>query len=178
MKKLIFLGYCILLFGCNNQSKPTDQKEEVTVPATKIELPYKLAYDGTVALGKPENIVTVMHFNGDFIAGKVDSLGSYLADSVHLVLDDGSEYNSVRDTIAAMIKSFRVSMTGAHQSYILAVALENKDKGHEWVFQWIDETHDFKDGKKDHKIYHEDYRLENGKIRELFQYSQAIPQKK
>jgi hypothetical protein len=76
------------------------------------------------------------------------------------------------------MKEWRSSMTDAKQSYISAVALDNKDKGHEWVFQWIDESHDYKDGKKEHWIYHEDYRLENGKIREAYQYAQAIPEKK
>ena len=45
-------------------------------------------------------------------------------------------------------------------------------------WRWIDETHDYKDGKKEHFIYHEDYRLVNGKIRQAYQYAQAVPDKK
>ena len=164
--------------GCANDNKTPVQKDETGVQENKIALPYKMAYDGTPTIGKPENILTVMHFNGDFIAGKLSSIGAYLADSVHMVLDDGMDMNASRDSVAKLIKSFRNSMTGAKQSYISAVALYNKDKGHEWVFQWIDESHDYKDGKKDHKIFHEDYRMENGKIREMFQYAQGIPEKK
>ena len=89
--------------------------------------------------------------------------------------DDGDMYTRLN---IAMIKNWRGTMTDAKVSYISAVALDNKDKGHEWVFQWIDETHNYKKGKPEHKIYHEDYRLENGKIREAFQYAQAVPEKK
>lgn len=49
---------------------------------------------------------------------------------------------------------------------------------HEWVFQWIDESHFYKNGKKEHVIYHEDYRLEKGKIRQVYQYSRPAPAKK
>jgi hypothetical protein len=120
----------------------------------------------------------VMNFNLDFIAGKMDNLGSYLADSVHMVFADGTDMNNVRDSIVAAIKAWRESMSSATQTYISAIAVDNKDMGHEWVMQWIDEAHVYKDGKKEHMIYHEDYRLENGKIRELFQYAQGVPEKK
>ena len=44
--------------------------------------------------------------------------------------------------------------------------------------QWIHEEHDYKAGKKEKQELHEDYRMINGKIREIFQYAQAIPEKK
>jgi hypothetical protein len=177
MQKLFFIAAGIFLFSCNNE-KAAEKKEEAKAPETKVELPNKMAYDGTPAVGNPANIAIIMNFNNDFIAGKMDNIGSYFADSVHLVLEDGVDVNTVRDTIVAMIKNWRSTMTDAKVSYISAVALDNKDKGHEWVFQWIDETHNYKKGKPEHKIYHEDYRLENGKIREAFQYAQAVPEKK
>ena len=172
--------FCLL--SCNNEktTEKNDKAEtpEVKAPETKVTLPFKMSYDGTPAIGKTENITTVMNFNGDFIAGKLDNIGSYLADSVHLVFEDGKDLNTVRDSAVALIKEWRTSMTGAKQSYISAVALDNKDKGDEWVFQWIDESHDYKDGKKEHHIYHEDYLLKGGKIRELYQYAQGVPEKK
>lgn len=175
---MFFIAAGIFMLGCNNEKAKEDTKVEATDAATKVALPVKLSYDGTVSVGKSENIVAVMNFNADFIAGKLDNIGSYLADSVHLIFEDGTEMNTVRDTVVATIKAWRGSMTDARQSYINAIALDNKDKGHEWVLQWIDESHDYKDGKKEHRIYHEDYRLENGKIRELFQYARAVPAKK
>jgi hypothetical protein len=183
MKKIFFIATGIFLFSCNNESTTADKMGEAkatdaTASEAKVTLPFKMDYDGTPAIGKTENIATVMNFNGDFIAGKLDNIGSYLADSVHVIFADGKELNTTRDSIVALMKSWRGSMTRAKQSYISAVALDNKDKGDEWVFQWIDESHDYKDGKKEHNILHEDYRLVNGKIREAFQYAQAVPGKK
>ncbi len=183
MIKIFFIVVCICLFSCNNENKTADKDDDTktadaTASEAKVALPFSMSYDGTPSIGKTENIATVMNFNGDFIAGKLDNIGSYLADSVHLVFEDGTEMNTVRDSVVALIKNWRGSMTSAKQSYISAVALDNKDKGDEWVFQWIDESHDYKDGKKEHHIYHEDYLLKNGKIRDMYQYAQGVPDKK
>ena len=141
-------------------------------------MPFKMVYTGAPSIGKTENIAKVMNFNGDFIAGKMDSIGNYFADSVHLVFEDGKIMDMARDSVAAMVKAWRESMTGAKQSYYTAIAVDNKEKGDEWVFQWIDESHDYKNGKKEHFFYHEDYLLKNGKIREFYQYAQPVPEKK
>lgn len=179
MKKLFVFVAAAFMLSCNNEKT----KEGVVPgdPATtgaKVTLPQKMVYEGTPAVGKTENIVVVMNFNTDFVAGKLDNIGSYLADSVHAVFGDGTEVNTTRDSMVAVIRAWRGSMDSAKQTYISAVALDNKDMNHEWVFQWIDEEHNYKDGKKEHLIYHEDYRLEKGKIREVFQYQQAVPAKK
>ncbi|MEO8414018.1 MAG: hypothetical protein ABI472_10175 [Ginsengibacter sp.] len=178
MKKLFYMAAAAFLISCNNKSSIADKPDEAKGTEAKVTLPFNMVYEGTPAIGKTANIATVMNFNGDFIAGKMDNIGSYLADSVHVVFADGTEENTVRDSIVAHIKEWRELMTDAKQSYISAVAVDNKDKGDEWVFQWIDESHDYKDGKKEHNILHEDYRLVNGKIREAFQYAQAVPGKK
>jgi hypothetical protein len=93
MKKIFFMAAGVFLFSCNNESTTADKTDEAKVPETKVTLPFKMDYDGTPAIGKTENIVTVMNFNGDFIAGKMDNIGSYLADSVHVVFEDGKEIN-------------------------------------------------------------------------------------
>ena len=175
---MIFISACVFMFGCNNEKEDGAKKEEAKAPETKIELPAKMTYQGTPAVGNPENIAKVMNFNMDFIAGKMDNIGSYLADSIQVVFADGTDMNTVRDSMVAVMKAWRGSMDSAKQSYISAVALDNKDLNHEWVFQWIDESHFYKGGKKEHVIYHEDYRLEKGKIRQVYQYGQAVPVKK
>jgi hypothetical protein len=181
MKKMLFVAAGLFVFGCNSPKEPDTQKPaeaEVKEADTKITLPAKIFYDGTATIGKTENIAVVMNFNLDFIAAKLDNLGSYCADSVTYTLADGTYFNGVRDSAVAIVKAWRESMTAARQSYIYAIAVDNKDKGDEWVMQWIDEEHDYKNGKKEHMNLHEDYRMVNGKIREIFQYSQAVPAKK
>lgn len=179
MKKLFFLAAAAFMFGCNNE-KATDETKTPDAKTTEaaVTLPQKMIYQATATAGNPENIVIVMNFNADFIAGKMDNIGSYLADSVHVVFADGTDMNTVRDTMTGVMKSWRGSMDSARQTYISAIAVNNKDNGDEWVMQWIDEAHYYKDGKKEHVIYHEDYRMVKGKIREVFQHQQAIPKKK
>lgn len=178
MRKILLIATSLFVIACNNEKSTESKASEDTTATSKVTLPAKMSYDGSATIGKTENIATVMNFNLDFIAGKFDNYASYLADSVTYTLADGSKFNNVRDSAIAAIKGWRESMTDARQSYISAFAVDNKDKGDEWVMQWIDEAHDYKDGKKEHLILHEDYRLVNGKIREMFQYAQAIPEKK
>jgi len=178
MRKLLLIATALFAFACNNEQKADSKTSEAPATVSKVSLPAKMTYDGTAAIGKAENIATVMNFNLDFIAGKFDNYASYLADSVTYTMADGSRFNNVRDSAIAAIKAWREAMSDARQSYISAIAVDNTGKGDEWVMQWIDEAHDYKDGKKEHLILHEDYRLVNGKIREMFQYSQAIPEKK
>lgn len=178
MKKLFFLAFIVFLFSCNNGENKTTDTTETKAPENKVDLPYKFAYEGTAAIGNTQNIKTVMDFNHDFADGKTDNMGSYFADSVHVVFADGTEFNHTRDSVVAMITGWRNTISDVQLSYITAVAVDNKGKGEEWVFQWIDEADNYKDGKKVHHILHEDYRLVNGKIREAYQYSQAVTDKK
>ncbi len=178
MKKMFLIAAAAFMFSCNNEKAKEEEKPAETKPEAKVTLPQKMLYQATASEGNPQNIVEVMNFNSDFIAGKMDNIGSYLADSVHVVFADGMEENNVRDSIAAGIKAWRSSMDSAKQSYISAIAVNNKDNGDEWVMQWIDETHYYKGGKTEHVIYHEDYRMVKGKIREVFQHVQAVPAKK
>lgn len=184
MKNLFFFAFAIFLFSCNNgETKTADDSQSTDTAATmssqmKPDLPYKFAYEGTAVIGNPENVKTVMDFNHDFATGNTDNIGSYFADSVRVVFADGSESTTMRDSAAAMIKGWRNTMSDIQLSYISAIAVNNQTTGDEWVFQWIDEADNYKDGKKVHHALHEDYRLVNGKIREMIQYSQAIPEKK
>lgn len=168
----------IFMFSCNNDATKTMDSSaatETSAPASKVDLPFKFAYDATPAVGNPENVKTVMNFNRDFSEGKTENIGSYFADSVRVVFSDGGEVGTIRDSVAEMIINWRNTISDIQLSYIYAVAVDNKINGDQWVFQWIDEAENYKDGKKIHHILHEDYRLVNGKIREMIQYSQDVP---
>ncbi|MEO6188818.1 MAG: hypothetical protein ABIO82_05135 [Ginsengibacter sp.] len=184
MKNLIFPAFALFLISCNNgetktvEVSKTVDTTETMAPPTKLDLPYKFSYEGTAVMGNPENVKIVMDFNHDFASGNTDNIGSYFADSVHVVFADGSGSATIRDSAAAMVKGWRNTMSDIQLSYISAMAVNNQTTGDEWVFQWIDEADNYKDGKKVHHALHEDYRLVNGKIREMIQYAQAIPVKK
>ena len=187
MKKLFFIVFVTFLFSCNNgENKTTDATNttdttgtaQVNSPENKIDLTYKFSYDATPVVVGNQNTKIVMDFNKDFADGNTDNFRSYFADSIHVVFADGSEINNSRDSVAAMVAKWRKTIADIQLSYIAAMAVDNKANGDQWVFQWIDEADNYKDGKKVHHILHEDYRLVNGKIREAIQYSQAVPGKK
>jgi len=178
MKQLFILAAGVFILSCNE--KKEDEKKEgmgTETAAADIKLPLEVSYKGTPALGSWDNATTVMNFNTAFINGDKDKMGSLLADSVTFTMADGSGFNGIRDSALAVITNWRQSMTDAKQSYIAIVPLNNTTTKDEWVFQWIDEEHNYKDGKKDHAILHEDYRLVGGKIRQINQYAQAVPKK-
>lgn len=179
MKQLCILAAGLFLLSCNEkkEDEKKDSMETTTAPAD-IKLPLEVAYKGTPALGSWDNATIVMNFNTAFINGDMAKMGSMLADSVTFTLADGNNFNGTRDSAVAIVTNWRQSMTDAKQSYIAIVPLNNTTTKDEWVFQWIDEEHNYKDGKKEHNILHEDYRLVGGKIRQINQYAQAVPMKK
>ncbi|MFZ2907208.1 MAG: hypothetical protein WAZ98_13480 [Cyclobacteriaceae bacterium] len=172
MKTLRFACMSMLIFSC------TEKKAET--PAAEIptpQLPMEVTYTGKTGIGSWDNVKVVMEWNKRLSQLNTD-LGDLLADSVNIHLADGTEFSGPRDSIIQVLNTFVGQVSGLNLVYTAAVPVNNVDKNHEWVFSWTDETLTFKDGKIDHTFIHEDYRLEGGKIREIFQYSRKEPAKK
>lgn len=176
MKKMFFaIGVVLFMWSCKN---PADNKAGETTNVKKtVELPLSVGYKGEAAIGKQENIVAVMNWNKHMIAGHVDSAAAFIADSMLVNLADGSTFNLSHDSAIAMLKGWRGSMDSAKQSYGAVIAVDNTTAGDEWVIQWTDESY-FRKGKEEHVMLSESYRLKNGKIRQVNQYSRAVATKK
>lgn len=170
-----FLWAAVLLLGftaCNNETK--EQKTEAAASAADIELPVQLSYRGKSEIGSNENMLVVMNWNRLLGERKFDSAYLLLADSVTVHMYDGSTISATRDSMKTMLNGMLSSMKTISIKYISALPI-NVDLGnnvkHEWVLNWTDEEYTYNDGKTEHNIIHEDYRLENGKIREVMQYA-------
>ncbi|HSU51852.1 MAG TPA: hypothetical protein VLJ41_14705 [Segetibacter sp.] len=183
MKK-VFLSVTVflLLIACNN---PGDKLEPKIADAgatsdtvANAVLPVPVLYKGTPAIGKSENIATVMTWNKNLIEGKVDSIAQFIADSLTVTLADGTHMELSHDSAVAILKNFRKSMDSASQQYYTAIAVDNKTVGDEWVIQWTNETYHYKGGKKEQANICESYLLKNGKIRQIGQYAQKMPKMK
>lgn len=173
-----FLYAALLLLGftaCNNETK--EQKTEAAATAADIELPVKLSYRGKSEIGSNENMLVVMNWNRLLGERKLDSAFLLLADSVTVNMYDGTILSTTRDSMKTMLTGMLASMKSISIKYISALPI-NVDLGnnvkHEWVLNWTDEEYTYNDGKSDHNIIHEDYRLENGKIREVNQYARKV----
>jgi uncharacterized lipoprotein NlpE involved in copper resistance len=177
MKKIFFtIGALVTLMACNNAANKT--ATDVTSKTSSVDLPVPVAYKGTVALGNNENIVTVMKWNTHMIAGRVDSAGALIADSMFVNLADGSSFSLSHDSAVAMLKGWRTGMDSANQKYVAAIAVDNTTAGDQWVIQWTDETYYRAGGKNEHVLLSENYLLKNGKIRQVNQYARAVAAKK
>jgi hypothetical protein len=179
MKLAFILAAGLFLSGCNDK-EDNDKKDDMDqkTAQAEIKLPLEVSYKAVPAVGSWDNAAMVMNFNTAFIDGDMAKMGSMLADSVTFTLADGTMFNGTKDAAIAMVTNWRNSMSSAKQTYIAIVPLDNTTNGDQWVFQWLDEEHNYKDGKKEHNILHEDYRLVNGKVRQINQYAQAVPEKK
>jgi hypothetical protein len=144
--------------------------EEAAPSAEQVTLPVELSYKGATKLGDMKNVKSVLESNKRLSEMNPD-IGEFLADSVTMHLADGVLLSGPRDSILADISAFINSLESIKIEFIAAVPVDNMDLKHEWVFCWTEETHHYKDGRVVIQELHEDYRLEGGKIREIFQYT-------
>ena len=158
----------ITLISCSQKAtEEAPQTETVTYPA-------ELSYKGNPSIGDRNNVKTVMECNKRLTELNTD-IGEFLADSVTMYLADGMEINGPKDSVLVLISDFITSLSGLKIDYVAAMPVNNDDLHHEWVFTWTEETYTYKDGKVEKRELHEDYRMEGGKIREIFQYARSLP---
>jgi hypothetical protein len=162
-KTALFVAGALALFACA-------KKAEEAAPVESITLPMEVTYKGTPAIGNMKNVQTVMEWNKRLGALNTE-LGDLLADTVSVHLSDGFEMTVPKDTLIVFLKDFVAGMTSVNIVYTAATPVDNTTTKDEWVFSWTDETYTHKDGKVEHTFIHEDYRMVEGKIREVFQYA-------
>ncbi len=154
-----------VIFACEKKTE-----EKTTSAAESVTLPMEVSYKGTPEIGSMKNVQTVMEWNKRFSEMNLD-LGDLLADSVTLHLADGIEMSASRDSAVAFVSAYMADMKTIKVIYTAAIPVNMIEPKHEWVFSWTDETYTLKNGNVEHSFFHEDYRLEGGKIREVFQYA-------
>lgn len=149
--------------------------EEKSAPsAQSLTLPMKLTYPGTPEIGNMKNVQTVMEWNKRVSSLNLD-VAELLADSVTFHMADGFEMTATRDSAIAFVSKYAEEMAKIEIVYIAAVPVNVVEQEHQWVFSWTDESYTFKNGTVEQNFYHEDYRMEDGKIREIFQFARRKP---
>jgi len=161
------LAVAIVLFGCQTQPSAPSQTTE------SVKLPVEYSYKGGYVMGDMKNVAVVAECNKRISELNTD-LAEFIADSMRWVMADGLDLDLPRDSAVAFLKTFIESTSSIKINFITQLPVRNTENNDEWVLSWTDETYTFKDGKVLHDIFHEDYKMENGKIRELYQYSQKV----
>ncbi len=163
-----------IFLACN--SKTANESKTETV----VALPMEVVYKGKPSIGSDENTIKVMNWNKWLSSDKLDSAFTLLADSVTIRLKDGDEFNTTADSAKKIIRGYFSGISSANIQYVAVLPVDVKlsaDKSDQWVLSWTDESYLMKNGSRDHNIIHEDYRLVNGKIREINQYGRIVREK-
>ncbi len=179
MKKMILPAALLLclLFSCKEKQTGASVSTSPVNPSGEIKLPMELWYSAKkTEIGNNENMITVMKWNKFLGEKNVDSAFALLADSVTIYLADGSVSNNVKDSVKAELNRFINSLKSISIKYMFALPLNAvyENKTDEWVESVTDEEYFFKNGKHQHSNFSEDYRMENGKIRFVYQYERKI----
>lgn len=163
----------VFLLACGLLACDLNLKENNAPPPESVQLPMKLSYSGTPEIGSMTNVQTVMEWNKRFSLLNMD-VGDLLADTVTFHLSDGMEMTATRDSAIAFVRAYVSDISKIDISYTAAIPVNVVERGDEWVFSWTEESYTLKNGGVEHAFYHEDYRLLNGKIREVFQYARKL----
>lgn len=140
------------------------------VDLTSAQLPMKVSYPGKVALGDMQNVITVMNWNKSLAEGNLN-VGDLLADSVTWYMSDGMFGSMTRDSVLAVIRSWRNSMKTVEVNFVTILPVKYVDQNQDWVLSWTEEKDTtLKDSVETYNL-HEDYLMVNGKIRTVYQYN-------
>jgi len=170
--QLLLLAVALTVLGCGEKTAPPPAETGQTVT-----LPVDYTYKGAFTIGDMKNVQVVAECNKRLSEHNTD-IGEFVADSLHWVMPDGTEFDVPHDSAVAFIKNFVESTSSIKIVFTAQIPLDYAENNDEWVASWTEETYTFKDGKVDHANIHEVYRIVNGKIRELYQFAQKIPDKK
>jgi hypothetical protein len=160
----------VCLLACVSSACDQIVEEKSAPVAESVTLPMNLIYPGTPEIGHMKNVQTVMEWNKR-LSGLNFDVAELLADTVSFHLADGMEMTASRDSTIIFLKGYAAGLAKIEIVYVAAIPVNVVEQRHQWVLSWTDETFTLKNGAVDQNYYHEDYRMEGGKIREVFQYA-------
>ena len=100
----------------------------------------------------------------------LDQAAQYLADSVTFYSMDGSVVNATKDSIMSLVTGMVSEYSSIDVQFDAMTTLRATDQNQDWVLSWTNETMVNAAGEKANILIHEDYLIENGKIRLIRQY--------
>ena len=155
-----------------------EKKEEVTEKketATAITLPYSVAYSD-FEIGDKKYAKMVLDAWKDYDNNTLQNSAGIFADSVTMILADGSKFSTKKDSAIAIVAKHRASMASAVDKVDAIVVLKAKGKDETWVCVWGKEVDVMKDGKKDSVLLNENWMFnKDGKVSYMDQLAAKPP---
>ncbi len=179
IKKIIyfFAGVCILTACGENKSESTTTESPATeapIETVKPSFAYPVRYSEW-EIGKPENTKTVIDFYYAWDKKDLGKIASLCADSVILRLPTERDEIKIPNSEISERVLMNRSMYDSTSNYILsAVSLHDKESNEDWVMittynKWVE-----KDGKRDSLVYHDNWKLKEGKINFLMSFDKVV----
>jgi hypothetical protein len=126
------------------------------------------SYSGSFEMMDNKYTEIVNGWNDALVAKNFDLAGTFLADSVTVIFEDGTLMNTVKDSLVTAARKI-LENTDVKIDFVGAMGVRSIDRKDEWVLSWTDEI--WTSGEKvDHMIIHEAYQIVNNKIRFVRQF--------
>lgn len=177
MQKFPFISLVFIVFAScsSNENQPSDTK--TVEPAKTIDR--NLAYPAKRIdweIGDFNNVKKVIEFYKVWDEKKSFPSADYFADTIRVHIPETNRVLVVPNSeINKKLRENRAMYDSASNDILSAVALHDKESGEDWVMvttysKWIES-----DGKRDSLLYHDDWRLKNGKIDLLLSFQKVPP---
>ena len=172
---MLIPAFMAFLAACNS---PQREQTAEAKPATdsvlpEIHSPYKITYSSRFAIDEPKNAETILTLWKDYEEGNLSAHKDLFADSIEMYFADGFTLHASRDSVIAVAQKHRNTFTKVADRVDAVTAVKSTDKNENWVLIWGMETTTAKNGKVDSVNLQETWRLKDGKVNLLFQYSRA-----
>ena len=157
MKKLLLI-LVVILMSCEQPVKEAQ---------AELDFPYEPTYQKEWKIGSQENVLLVQNLLKSFIDGDIDKGYSYMSDDIEFWHQDGSVTNNLDEFKEIYDEALR---SGAFTNHSIGVNIPVvSEDGHEWVLLW-----DIADAGGQTTRYQEAFRIEDGKIVQVNQFSKPV----
>ncbi len=158
--------FIAVISACTNRPQESKDSE---MPNSRFN------YSSSFTLADASNSEVVRKWNNALVAGNIEEAFSYVADSLEVVLSDGSAYHSTRDSLKAFVSQMMASVDNVKVGYIAAIPVKSTDRNATWVLSYTNESMSI-EGHSNRQYTHELYKMVNGKIRTIYAFAQAAPE--
>jgi hypothetical protein len=176
MKKTIYILSAVFIFTACADNKKTEPASSAAVKDSSASTISKTDYAYPVKhseweIGKSDNIKTVLDFYKAWDNKEAGKVAGFFADTLRLrIPTEREEIVLPNAKINDALRENRGMYDGTSNNIISAVSLHDRESNVDWVWintyeKWVEA-----DGKRDSLIYHDEWRIKNGKIDFLWSF--------
>jgi hypothetical protein len=171
MRRLLIVAVSAISFISCNQNPSPEKKDAMAPMADSLKYPYKAAYSSSFIAGEPANAKIVLDLWKAYEENKFGDVKNLFADSVTMEFASGFMLHAGRDSLIAGAIADRGQYTSVIDSVDAWIPVHSTDKNEDWVTIWAREYTVNAKGKKDTSAVHEIWRLKDGKVNYMAQFT-------